>query len=78
MDRKGKSLINFLVNSPEETFFYKSIDVSRIDQDKVMAEIGKEHILQVIIDNHTSYANVGTRLMDTRKYLCWTPYCSLS
>ena len=28
MDRKGKSLINFLVNSPEGTFFYKSIDVS--------------------------------------------------
>ena len=27
-DRKGRSLINFLVNSPEGTLFYKSIDAS--------------------------------------------------
>ena len=27
-DRKSRSLINFLVNSPEVTFFYKSIDAS--------------------------------------------------
>jgi len=46
--------------------------------DKVVAEIGEEHVIQVIIDNHTSYVNAGARLMDTRKCLYWTPcaaYC---
>jgi len=37
--------------------------------DKVVAEIGEEHVIQVIIDNHTSYVNAGARLMDTRKCL---------
>ena len=27
----------------------------------------------MIIDNHVSYANAGARLMDTKKYLYWTP-----
>ena len=27
-DQKNKNLINFPLNSPEETFFYKSIDAS--------------------------------------------------
>ena len=31
-----------------------------------MAEIGKEHVLQVITDNHASYVNAGIRLMDTK------------
>ena len=34
--------------------------------DKVMAEIGEEHIIQVITDNHT-YVNADARLMDTWK-----------
>jgi len=63
-DRKSNSLINFLVNSPERTFFYKSIDASESIKtgaflweqlDKVVAEIGEEHVLQVITDNHASY-----------------------
>jgi len=74
-DRKSKSLINFLVNSLEETFFYKSIDASESIKteaflweqfDKVMAEIGEEYIIQVITDNHT-YVNADARLMDTWK-----------
>ena len=81
-DRKSRSLINFLVNSPEGTFFYKSIDASESIKtgaflweqlDKVVEEIGEEHVLQVITDNHASYVNAGARLMDTRKCLYWTP-----
>jgi len=40
----------------------------------VVAEIGEEHVIQVITDNHASYVNAGARLVDTRKYLYWTPY----
>ena len=54
-DRKSKSLINFLVNSPEGTFFYKSIDVSESIKtetflweqlDKVVAEIDEKHFFK--------------------------------
>jgi len=85
MDRKGRSFINFLVNSPKEDFFYKSIDALRSIKsgaflweqlDKVVVEIDEEHVLQVITDNYASYVNVGARLMDTRKYFYWTPCTS--
>ena len=74
-DRKGRSLINFLVNSPEGTLFYKSIDASESIKsrtflweqlDKVAAEIHEEHVLQVITDNYVFYVNAVVRLMDTR------------
>ena len=54
MNRKCMSLINFLVNSPVGIFFYKSIDASELIKtraclweqlDKVVAEIGEEHML---------------------------------
>ena len=75
-DRKSMSLINFLVSSPEGTFFYKSIDASESIK-KVMVEIGEEHVFQVITDNHTSYVNAYARLMDTRKCLYWTHCAAL-
>ena len=65
------------MNSPEETFFYKSINASessktgaflREQLDKVAMEIGEEHVIQVITDKHTSLCEYRykTRLMDTR------------
>ena len=81
-DRKSMSLINFLVNSPEGTFFYKSIDISEsikigaflLEQlDKMVAGIGEEHVIQIFTDNHASYMNASVRLMDTRKCLYWFP-----
>ena len=41
-------------------------------------EIGEDHVIQVITNNHASYVNVSARLMGTRKCLYWTPciaYC---
>ncbi|XP_020271472.1 uncharacterized protein LOC109846637 [Asparagus officinalis] len=81
-DKKSRSLINFLVNSPEGTFFYKSIDASTHIKngeylfqciDKIVEEIGEQHVLQVITDNHASYVLAGTKLMEVRKSLYWTP-----
>ena len=60
---------------PEGTFFYKSIDVLESIKtgvflqeqfDKMVAEIGVKHVIQVITNNHTSYVNVGARLLDRR------------
>ena len=39
----------------------------------MVEEIGEEHVLQVITDNHASYVNASARLMNTRKCLYWTP-----
>ena len=73
------------MNSPEGTFFYMSIDASELintgallweQLDKVVVVISEEHVMQVITDNYASYVNVGARLMNTRKYLYWTPYAA--
>jgi len=75
--RKSRSLINSC-EFTQGDFFYKSFDTSESIKtgaslweqlDKVVAEISEEHVIQVIIDNHTSYVNVGARLMDIKKCL---------
>ena len=71
------------MNSPEETFFYRSIDASELIKtgaflweqlDNVVAEIGGEHVIQVIIENHASYVITSARLMDTRECPYWTSF----
>ncbi|XP_051135443.1 uncharacterized protein LOC127254394 [Andrographis paniculata] len=63
-DKRGRDLINFLINSPEDTFFFKSIDASSqaqvaslladLLQEKI-EEIGKEYVVQVVIDNSANF-----------------------
>ncbi|KAL6527150.1 hypothetical protein OROGR_016240 [Orobanche gracilis] len=59
-DWKGRHLINFLVNSPEGTFFLGTVDASsRVQDARMLATlldeqidlIGREHVIQVITDN---------------------------
>lgn len=70
--------MNFLVNNPEGSFFYKYIDAShevktneyladRIDE--VVEEIWENKVLQVINDSYLSYVKVGRELMKTKKSL---------
>ncbi|XP_028113479.1 uncharacterized protein LOC114311535 [Camellia sinensis] len=81
-DGKSRVLINFLVNSPTGTWFLKSIDASDTIKngelmfnylDSVVDEIGEDNVVQVITDNASNYVNVGSRLMEKRKKLYWTP-----
>ena len=74
-DQKNRSLINFLVNSPEETFFYKSIVASDEHKtgeylfqklDETVEEIREENVLQVITDSHPAYVSAGKMLMEKR------------
>nr|DAD30037.1 TPA_asm: hypothetical protein HUJ06_031505 [Nelumbo nucifera] len=62
-DKKQRSLIIFLVNSFEGTFFSKII----------VKEIEEEHVVQVVTDNHFAYVVVGDFLRFKRKNLLWTP-----
>ena len=78
----SRCLINFLVNSPADTWFLKSIDASDSIKngelmftclDEVVEEIGEENVVQVITDNASNYANAGMRHMEKRGRFWWTP-----
>ena len=58
-DMKGRHLINFLVNSPEGTYFLESVDASGEEHDahmladlleKRIEGIGKDKVVQIITD----------------------------
>ena len=81
-DKKRRSIINFLVNSPKGTVFLKSIDASDICKtaekifkmiDEVVEEVGEENVVQVVTDNAANYKAAGQMLMEKRKKLYWTP-----
>ncbi|WVZ58925.1 hypothetical protein U9M48_009143 [Paspalum notatum var. saurae] len=81
-NRRGRHLINFLVNSPEGTSFLESVDASSEIQDQFMLAdllekkiegIAKENVVQVITDNGANYKAVGRILMDRIPSLFWSP-----
>ena len=81
-DKKRKTIINFLVNSPKGTVFLKSIDASAISKtaekvfemmDDIVEEVGEDNVIQVVTDNATNYKAAGQMLMTKRKKLFWTP-----
>ncbi|KAM0895204.1 hypothetical protein ACQ4PT_023976 [Festuca glaucescens] len=81
-DRRGRHLINFLVNSPEGTYFLESIDASSECQDAHMLadllenrieDVGKENVVQVVTDNGANYKAAGKLLMERIPTLYWSP-----
>ncbi|KAK3030039.1 hypothetical protein RJ639_038138 [Escallonia herrerae] len=83
----GKRIIIFLANCPGGTFFLKSIDASckihdhnflYSELDKVVEEIGEEHVVQVVSQNGEAYMKAGKLLMKKRKCLIYAPRVSHS
>ena len=83
-DRRGRHLINFLVNSPEGTYFLESVDASAEVHDafmladlleKKIEEIGKDNVVQVITDNGANYKAAGRLLMERIPTLFLEPMC---
>ncbi|XP_074356348.1 uncharacterized protein LOC141696056 [Apium graveolens] len=81
-DRRGRSLINFLANSPEGTFFLGSVNISSESHDAQMLanllesnikEIGEKNIVQVVTDNGANYKLAGQILEIRMPTLFWTP-----
>jgi hypothetical protein len=81
-DKRGRHLINFLVNSPEGTYFMGSVDASSEIQDQFMLadlletkinEIGKDKVVQVVTDNGANYKAAGRILMERIPSLFWSP-----
>jgi len=81
-DKRGRHLINFLVNSPEGTYFLESIDASGEVHDAYLLadlleerinQIGKDKVVQVVTDNGSNYKAAGKLLMERIPTLFWSP-----
>jgi hypothetical protein len=81
-DKRGRHLINFLVNSPQGTFFLELVDASNESHSAVMLAnllekriegIGKENVTQIVTDNGANYKAAGKILMERIPTLFWTP-----
>lgn len=81
-DGKGRSLTNFLVNSPGGTVFLKSVDTSDVIKDanqmfelldSMVEEIGEDNVVQVVTDGASNLVAAGKLLEAKRKKLFWSP-----
>ncbi|XP_019416378.1 PREDICTED: uncharacterized protein LOC109327663 [Lupinus angustifolius] len=81
-DKRGMTILNFLVHSPKGIVFLKSIDASHIAKTAdrifkmiydVVEEIGEDNVVQVVTDNASNFKVAGEMLMEKRKKLYWTP-----
>ncbi|XLT56257.1 hypothetical protein HN873_048861, partial [Arachis hypogaea] len=81
-DKRKRTILNFLVNSPRGTVFLKFINASDICKiaekifkmiDEVIEEVGEENAVQVVTDYAANYKKAGQMLMEKRKNLYWTP-----
>ena len=81
-NQKKAPIINFLVYCPRGTMFLKSLDVSGLTKDadtlfklfdKVVQEVGAEHIVQFIIDIDFSCKSAWKKLMQKYGSFYWSP-----
>ena len=72
-DRRERTLINFLVNSPKGTVFMESIDASSFVKsgqkmfellDKFVQKIGPENVVQVVTDSASNNVYAGNSISD--------------
>ncbi|RZC76074.1 hypothetical protein C5167_001150 [Papaver somniferum] len=80
----GLTIINFLVNCPRGTVFWKSIDATERVKTaegvlemlkEVIGEVGAENVVQVVTDNAPNFKCAGKWLMEQIKVV-WTPCAS--
>jgi hypothetical protein len=77
-DRRSRTLINFLVNSPSGTVFLESVDASSYMKtaqkvfellDSVVEKVGEQNVIQVVTDNAATYVAARKLLMEKRPHL---------
>lgn len=81
-DQRGRSLIAFLVDSPQGTIFLRSVDASDAVMDvdalfllfsKVVEEVGVKNVIQVINHDPTCYMEAaGKKLVGKYRTIFWT------
>ncbi|XP_028959366.1 uncharacterized protein [Malus domestica] len=70
------------IAKPARYLFLKSIDASASIKngdllyaylDDVIQEVGEDNVVQVISDNASNYKNAGSKLMERKENVWWTP-----
>jgi hypothetical protein len=81
-DRRGRHLINFLVNSLASTFFLESVNDSSETADAQMLAalldkridvFGRDKVVQIVTDNGANFKAAGRLLERKIPHLFWTP-----
>ncbi|KAL8542938.1 hypothetical protein ACS0TY_003710 [Phlomoides rotata] len=81
-DKKQRTLINFLINSPRGSVFIESVDASEYAKtgekmseliDRIIVKVGVENVVQIITDNASNMVLAGKLLETKRPHLYWTP-----
>ena len=85
--RTRKPIINFMVYCDRSMIYLSSVDTTNIPKtidyifslmDKIVEEVRKENIVQVVTNNEASFKAADMLLMEKRKHLFWSPcaaYC---
>ncbi|KAE8712652.1 hypothetical protein F3Y22_tig00110239pilonHSYRG00274 [Hibiscus syriacus] len=79
---RNQHIINFLIYSPRDTIFRKSIAASNITyrtaeyyfdiMEKMVDEIGENFIVQFVTDNEVTIKAGGKMLMQNRRHMYWS------
>ncbi|XP_057984783.1 uncharacterized protein LOC110670460 [Hevea brasiliensis] len=81
-DKKQRTLINFLVNSPKGTIFMESVDASEYSKtgdkmydllNRFVERVGEANVVQVVTDNASNCVLAGKLLEIKCPHLNWTP-----
>ncbi|MCH96231.1 hypothetical protein A2U01_0017214, partial [Trifolium medium] len=81
-DQKQRTLINFLVYSPQGIVFVKSVDASGVVKDaqmlcnlfsEVIDWVGHENVAHVVTDNAANYVAAGRKIHEKYDSIFWTP-----
>lgn len=84
-DNKSRALINFLVSSPSQTFFHKSVDASAYFKntkcladlfDSVIQDFGHENVVQIIMDSSFNYTGIANHILQTYGTIFVSPCAS--
>ena len=63
-------------SSVDTTNIPKTIDYIFFLMDKVVEEVGKENVVQVVTNNEASFKAAGMLLMEKRNHLFWSHYAA--
>ncbi|WOK98166.1 hypothetical protein Cni_G06876 [Canna indica] len=84
-NKKKRSLCNFLVNSPNGTIFFTSLDTSDISKtadkvfvmlDDIMEQVGEENVVQVVTDNAANYKAANDHVNAKKEEVILDSLCS--
>lgn len=81
-DRKGRTLIGFLINCPKGSMFLESVDVSLYSKtgermydllSRYIERVGEQNAIQVVTDNTSENVLAGRLLEAKFRHIYWTP-----